>query len=228
MSYSKLHSSIVNSSLWTAPDSVRLLFITLLAMCDRDGYVYGSKAGLQRLANVAPTAIDPWQILTSPDPDSSDRLRNPENEGRRIEEVPGGFRLLNFEYYRGLRNDDERREQTRQAVARHRAKVSQGKPEKANESHGNPISEADTEPEAEAEREKDAPPEPPKGGRVRGPFVRPTMSECKEFFSSKGVTGMEYMKFYAFYDSKGWKVGRTPMKSWKAAAAGWMLRKDEQ
>lgn len=223
MSYSKLHSSIVNSSLWTAPDSVRLLFITLLAMCDRDGYVYGSKAGLQRLANVSPADIDPWQILTSPDPDSSDRLRNPENEGRRIEEVPGGFRLLNFEYYRGLRNDDERREQTRQAVARHRMKasVSRGKPEKANESQGNPISEAETDTDPEAERTKTA----PKGGaRV---FVAPTLSECSEYFASKGMTGMEYQKFYMHYESKGWVVGKARMKNWKAAAAGWIMRKSE-
>lgn len=132
MAYSKLHSSIVNSSLWTAPDSARLLFVTLLAMCDRDGMVYGSKSGFSRLANIDPNeADDAWEILMSPDPESSDRMRSPDHEGRRVEEVPGGFCLLNFAYYRGLRNDDDRREQNRVAQAKFKAKVSQGKPTSA-------------------------------------------------------------------------------------------------
>jgi hypothetical protein len=153
MSYSKLHSSLVHSSLWTEPDNVRILFITLLAICDRQGYVFGSRGGIERLANIGESEEDdPWDVLMSPDPDSSDLLRNPENEGRRIEEVPGGFRLLNFEYYRALRNDDDRREQNRQAQARFKAKnkrqsatVSQDKPASAIVSPGKRISEAEAE-----------------------------------------------------------------------------------
>lgn len=156
MSYSKLHSSIVNSSLWTERDSVRILFITLLAMCDRDGIVYGSKAGLSRIAHIKQTD-EAWTSLLSPDPDSCDRMRAPEHEGRRIEEVPGGFRLLNFEYYRGLRNEDDRREQNRVAQARFKAKKN-GKPDSAKVSQGKPRkahteAEADTNTEAEAEAE---------------------------------------------------------------------------
>lgn len=146
MSYSKLHSSIVHSSLWSQSDEVRILFVTLLALCDREGYVYGSRAGLERAANIRKSAgSDPWLVLMSPDPNSCDLMRNPENEGRRIEEVPGGFRLLNFEYYRGLRNDDDRREQNRRAAERHRNKstgVSRGKPASAA---GKPISDADAD-----------------------------------------------------------------------------------
>lgn len=158
MAYSKLHSSLVNSSLWTEPDNVRILFITLLALCDREGYVYGSKPGLERLANIEAgedAQFDPWEVLLSPDPHSSDRLRNPENEGRRIEEVSGGFRLLNFPYYRGLRNDDDRREQNRTAQARFKAKakISQDKPRSAKKSHGNPISEAEADAETEAKKD---------------------------------------------------------------------------
>lgn len=160
MAYSKLHSSVVHSSLWTEPDHVRLLFITLLALCDREGYVYGSRPGIERAANIEwnrELGLDPWTILMSPDPHSSDRLRSPENEGRRIEEVPGGFRLLNFEYYRGLRNDDDRREQNRAAQTRFRekskrqsARVSQDKPASATVSQDKRISDA----EAEADTEK--------------------------------------------------------------------------
>lgn len=168
MSYSKLHSSIVNSSLWTQGDSVRILFVTLLAMCDRDGIVYGSRAGLTRIAMIeADDEEEAWKTLMSEDLDSSDKIRAPENGGRRVEEVSGGFRLLNFEYYRGLRNDDERREQNRQAQARFKAKVSQGKPAKATVSHGNPPK-AHTEADTEADKN---PPTPLRGKRARAPFV---------------------------------------------------------
>ena len=127
--YSKLFASIIHSSLWREEDHVRVLFVTLLAVADREGFVWGSRPGLEHAAHVrsGDYTRDPWKVLMSPDPDSSDWIRNPENEGRRIEEVDGGFRILNYAYYRALRNDDDRREQNRQAQHRHREKVAQEK-----------------------------------------------------------------------------------------------------
>ncbi len=157
MAYSKLHSSIIGSSLWAQPDSIRILFITLLAMCDRDGCVYGSRPGICRIACIDPDQNEAaFDALLSPDPDSCDKMRAPENKGRRIEEIPGGFRLLNFEYYRGLRNDDDRREQNRIAQARFKTRQkggNQGNPESATVSHGKPPK-AYTETETEAEQKK--------------------------------------------------------------------------
>lgn len=156
MAYSKLHSSVVYSSLWSQRDHVRLLFITLLAVCDKDGCVYGSRSGFERLSMIDPDAceeLDPWSVLLGPDSDSSDKMRAPENEGRRIEEIPGGFRLLNFAYYRGLRNDDDRREQNRLAQERFRNK---NKPRSATVSHVKPPK-AHTEADAEAGGRKQPP-----------------------------------------------------------------------
>ena len=31
-------------------------------------------------------------------------------------------------------------------------------------------------------------------------------------------------RFYNFYESKGWKVGKEKMKDWKAAIRGWLSR----
>lgn len=153
MAYSKLFSSIVSSSLWSEPDSTRILFITLLALSDRNGIVYGSKSGLARIACIDPDDEDEaFANLTNPDPESGDLMRNPENQGRRIERVPEGFRIINFEYYRGLRNEDDRREQNREAQRRFKAKVSQGKPGSASISPVQPRS-AHTEAEAEADSE---------------------------------------------------------------------------
>jgi len=130
--------------------------VTLLAIADREGFVYGSRNGLERAANIMydPKNVDcdPWEQLMAPDPDSSDLLRNPENEGRRIEAVPGGFRILNYLYYRSLRNEDDRREQNRIAQARHREKVSKSKPSSASVNRVQPLSgQAEAEREAEGE-----------------------------------------------------------------------------
>jgi len=153
MAYSKLFSSLVHSSLWGEQDHVRLLFITLLAVADRDGHCWGSRSGFERLAMLDPDAHyerDAWTVLMSPDKDSSDRLRNPDNEGRRIREIPGGFEIINYAYYRSLRNDDDRKEQNREAQRRHRAK---NKPKSPAVSPGQPPS-AHAEAEAEAKKKK--------------------------------------------------------------------------
>jgi hypothetical protein len=211
MAYSKLHASIVNSSLWMERDQDRLLFITLLAIADRDGVVYGSKAGLARIANIEPALADSaFSRLQEPDPDSSDRMRNPDSEGRRIEEVPGGFKLINFDYYRGLRNDDDRREQNRQAQERWRNKqsggVSQDKPASARVSQPKPISEAEAEAEAE--------PSPVRSERTEkaGP---PSIGEVRVYWSEKNLRG-EPDAFFGWQEEHGW-----PSKSWKRAAGNW-------
>ena len=42
----------------------------------------------------------------------------------------------------------------------------------------------------------------------------------KSYFAEKGGTEAQAIRFHAYYESNGWKVGRNPMKNWKAAASG--------
>ena len=46
----------------------------------------------------------------------------------------------------------------------------------------------------------------------------------KSYFAEKGGTEAQAIQFHAYYESNGWKVGRNPMKNWKAAASGWISR----
>lgn len=66
-----------------------------------------------------------------------------------------------------------------------------------------------------------------KGGSG-GKMKRPELSEVYEYFflqTQDSVTSeIESKKFFNFYESKGWKVGKTPMKDWKAAIRGWISR----
>lgn len=59
-------------------------------------------------------------------------------------------------------------------------------------------------------------------------FHPPDVEEVKDYFADKGGTDGQAERFYAYYESNGWKVGRNPMKNWKAAASGWISRDKEQ
>lgn len=140
--FAKLFSSITESSLWSEPKETRLLFVTLLAKADETGFVEASIPGLARVANLTleetKQALD---CLQAPDEYS----KNPDNEGRRIAVVPGGFVLLNYEDYRSRRNTEERREYMRQYMRQYRQKpvladVNSGKP---------PLAHTDTDTETE-------------------------------------------------------------------------------
>lgn len=107
--YSKLFSSIVTSTVWGEGHTTRIVWITLLAICDAKGIVEGSIPGLAHQARVSLTeAREALKVLSSPDSFS----RTPDNEGRRIEAIRGGWKILNYEQYRqkGQEKDGSRAE----------------------------------------------------------------------------------------------------------------------
>ncbi len=105
--YTKLFASIVASTVWDTPPAVTKVWVTMLAIADKDGIVQASVPGLAHFARVArDDAAEALRLFLAPDPDS----RTPENEGRRIEAVEGGWRLLNHGKYRELMSQDDLRE----------------------------------------------------------------------------------------------------------------------
>lgn len=56
----------------------------------------------------------------------------------------------------------------------------------------------------------------------------PTLEEVLQRATEIDLPAREAEKFCVFYSSKGWKVGRTPMKQWKSALAGWKFRWEER
>ena len=49
---------------------------------------------------------------------------------------------------------------------------------------------------------------------------RPTLEEVRSYISEKGYN-VDAERFWNYYESNGWRVGKNPMKNWKAAAATW-------
>lgn len=98
---------------------MRVLWITLLALKDRTHVVRATVPALAKLANITNDECEDY-LERFQQPDRYSRSR--EHEGRRIEAVEGGWYVLNGEKYRDKLNADDRREQVRLAVERHRAK----------------------------------------------------------------------------------------------------------
>jgi len=105
--YAKLMSSIVLSSVWVEPHATFKVWIALLATKDKDGIVRGSIPGLANLCGVTLAECDTAiGTFLAPDPYS----RTKDFEGRRIEVVEGGWRVLNHDFYRDAESKARRRE----------------------------------------------------------------------------------------------------------------------
>lgn len=60
-----------------------------------------------------------------------------------------------------------------------------------------------------------------KEAEASGKFKKPELEEIKLHFSKAGLPMSEAEKFFHYYESNGWRVGRNPMKCWHSAAANW-------
>ena len=59
------------------------------------------------------------------------------------------------------------------------------------------------------------------GGASR--FKKPSVDEVAEYMTKQGLPDARSMavRFWNYYESKGWLVGKSPMKNWRAAVATW-------
>lgn len=59
--------------------------------------------------------------------------------------------------------------------------------------------------------------------RPRKRFEPPTVEEVQGRIDEKGY-GVSAERFVSYYESNGWRVGRNPMRDWRAALASWESR----
>lgn len=83
----------------------------------------------------------------------------------------------------------------------------------ASASKRNPESESDTESDTESDSKE-------KSTRKESRFKPPTVEEVSAYIREKGYS-VDAEKFVAYYESNGWRVGRNPMRDWKAALRTW-------
>ena len=51
-------------------------------------------------------------------------------------------------------------------------------------------------------------------------FTKPTIEDVQAYCKERGK-GVDAQKWYDYYSANGWKVGKNPMKDWKAAVRTW-------
>lgn len=138
--YGKIFASLYQGTLRGKAAEI-LVFTNMIACCDKDGEVDKHP---RAIADEVGLPIDQVAAaittLESPDPESRSRAHNGARIVRISTERTWGWMIVNYAKYRAIRNEDDRREQNREAVRRHRANkisvtnvmdVSHGKPEKA-------------------------------------------------------------------------------------------------
>lgn len=118
MPYTKLDHNIIFSTVWELDAEMTKVWVTMLALRDPHGIVKASLPGLATVSRVPlEKTREAIQLFLGPDPDS----RTPDHEGRRIEKLDGGWRLLNHRKYT-YDNDERRRARDRERKRRARAR----------------------------------------------------------------------------------------------------------
>lgn len=147
--FTKLHASLISSSIWNEDNITRVVWITMLAMADENGFVGASIGGLAHQARVTQDECETaLKKLKSPDKDS----RTKEFEGRRISEADGGFVLLNYPKHREKRDPGHRKVYMKEYMKEYRDKCKQPVNNVNNVKPSKPRL-AQAEAEAEADKE---------------------------------------------------------------------------
>jgi hypothetical protein len=119
--YVKIFAQIYDSSI-AENYLVRFVFEDFLILADKHGHVDMTPGAIARRTNVPIDIVkEGIERLSSPDLES----RSPEEEGRRIVLLdphrPWGWRIVNYEQYRNIRDDEARKEYFREHKRMQRA-----------------------------------------------------------------------------------------------------------
>lgn len=196
--FAPVFSKIVNSSLWDEDDSVVKIFLTMIAVKDRDHVVRLSAYNIARMARkTEEEVLAALRVLSEPD---KNRLEPQPHDGRRIQRVEddlgGGWLILNGEKYHQLMLAVFRRAKNAEQMRERRRLEKLGLLPKSK-------------------------PDEPSVPATNHRFTPPTPEEASAYADEIKLPQEERLKFLDFYGSKGWKVGKSPMKDWKAAMRNW-------
>lgn len=214
--YTPILSSILRSSILLEDVETRWLWTVMLILADESRETQGIvDTPIERLAQIANLSVEQTkksiEHLCSPDPASRSKTLN----GARLAVIghQDGFadrkwRIVNWKLYKGK----VRQMQVNAAVRRHRERAAA----KSDEIKSN---------QAQSKRNPPTPsltpsPSPTTKKEFNGRFAPPSIEEVKVYVGEKGLN-VDPVKFCAFYESNGWKVGKNPMKKWKAACWTW-------
>lgn len=117
--YCKLSADLPYSSMWQEDGDTCKFWITLLCLKNEEGVVTQNLHGVARQIQIPyKKCIEALEKFKKPDPQS----KTPEDDGRRVEIVPGGIKIINHEKYQQLGWTEEKRKYERERKAKQREK----------------------------------------------------------------------------------------------------------
>jgi hypothetical protein len=220
--YGKIFESMYKGTLYGQWEAI-VTFQQLIVLCDSDGIVDMTPPAIAATTSIPLDIIHKGiEALEQVDQYS----RSPAHEGRRIVLLdparPWGWQIVNHDYYRNLASKEDKREKDRARISEKRNQINDVadcrnlSQKVANVAHTNTDANTNTDTYTKIDREVDKPPPKPK-------FSRPTIVEIREYCQSIGAS-INPVTFFNHYETVGWKVGKNPMKDWKAAVRGWNSR----
>lgn len=239
MNWTPLFSDLMQSSIWRCSPHIKLAWITILATKDYKSQIIETNPGLLGWAAgiTEEQAAEALELFQQPDKYS----RSAEEEGRRIKRLEGNKYLVinGYSYSQKIMSQAKKdADAARKAEAREAARLAaENNPAKAPDSkpQRNPAESCGILPKA-----ADEAPTPflntplvMESSAASKRFQKPSLDEVKLACAKCGLPENEAERFWNYYDSVGWKVGKNPMKSWTSALAGtwksnWQERNQQQ
>lgn len=119
--YTPIFRKVLTSSLWVFDPATRCVWLWLELSADPEGYVTADLRGVAQGANVSLSqARQALTLLASIDADAD---ADAPHQGRLIEKVPGGYRVLDFEEQRELAREESKKAANRRYMRRVRAEA---------------------------------------------------------------------------------------------------------
>ena len=208
-----------------------ITFQQMIILSDKDGTIEITPQALAARTSIPLEIIEQGiYVLEAPDANT----RTPGEEGRRITRInpdrPWGWHITNHAHYRSIRTTEERREYHKKYW--HTRSDKQTQHETQQNSTNLPIA-VSSKQEAVSSKHLSETLVPidtcalTKNVSARNKFVKPNLSEVLDYCDKRN-NGISANRFFDHYDSNGWKVGKNPMKDWKAAIRTWEQRENEK
>lgn len=131
-----------------------------------------------------------------------------------------------WEEHQNVEGLDRVREMTRKRVAEHRERqkeIEQALDKNCNVTCNVTVTECNRDVTQQNQNQNKNQNKNKKENIKRKDFIPPTVDEVKEYLKSVG-SKLDAESFVAFYESKGWMIGKNKMKSWKSAIVTWEKR----
>jgi len=195
--FTKLDSGIIYSSIWGESSDIRIVWVTMLAMADQNGNVMASVPGLSRAACV-PVKIVEEALAKFLSPDRYSRT--PDNDGKRISTIDGGWNILNHGLYRSHTYSD-----SADAI---RMRMNRAERRRTRSEHGEHSASASVSASVSVSSSKEK------------EIVIPTKKEVEAYCNERG-NSVDPEKFVSYYEAHGWQSNGKPVSDWKALIRYW-------